>query len=64
MDCEQARIDQDHPNFPGESFHFHFNCYIHFYFQAILAVQTNCSTVDEVHKSYGITQSFLDEVLI
>ena len=63
MDCEQTRIDQDNPNIPGESFHFHFNCHIHFYFQAILAVQTN-STVDEVHKCYGITQAFLDEVLI
>ena len=47
------------------TFHFHFFIFtFHFYsnFQAMLAVQTNCTTVEDCHRSYGINQDFLDMV--
>ena len=51
------------------TFHFHFfifTFHFHFYshFQAMLAIQTGCNSVEECHKNYGVNQSFLDMVKI
>lgn len=68
--CDKDGIGQDNPNFSGGNYHFslslfhiyHFHFHLYSHFQAMLAIQTNCATAEDCHKSYGISQSFLDQV--